>query len=109
MDQILIHKKLEALRYCIARVSEKCPSELLQLEESPDLHDIVVLNLTRSVELCVESQPCYRRFGRGSTDQHGCISPRWRCAGETGVAIRATCDDQCLASKVLRVPDQLRT
>jgi uncharacterized protein YutE (UPF0331/DUF86 family) len=54
MDRVLIAEKLEALRYCIARVAERCPSELVKLEGSADLQDIVVLNLTRSIQLCVD-------------------------------------------------------
>ena len=54
MDQILIREKLEALRYCVARVAEKCPAGLAQLESSADLQDIIVLNLTRSVQLCID-------------------------------------------------------
>lgn len=54
MDRVLIDQKLETLRYCIARIAEKCPTEPAQLESDADLQDIVVLNLTRSIQLCVD-------------------------------------------------------
>ena len=54
MDSILIGQKLEALRHCITRIVEKCPANAALLAEDADLQDIVVLNLTRSVQLCVD-------------------------------------------------------
>ena len=54
MDRILIGQKLEALRYCVARVAEKCPDRVDQLQTNADLQDIVVLNLTRCIQLCVD-------------------------------------------------------
>lgn len=54
MDSILIGQKLEALRHCISRIVEKCPDNASLLAEDADLQDIVVLNLTRSVQLCVD-------------------------------------------------------
>ncbi|MGB5451416.1 MAG: DUF86 domain-containing protein [Sedimenticolaceae bacterium] len=54
MDRILIGQKLEALRHCITRIVEKCPANAGLLAEDADLQDIVVLNLTRSVQLCVD-------------------------------------------------------
>jgi len=54
MDRVLIDQKLETLRYCIARIAEKCPGQPEQLESDADLQDIIVLNLTRSIQLCVD-------------------------------------------------------
>lgn len=54
MDRILIGQKLEALRYCLARSAEKCPADADTLAQDADLQDILVLNLTRSVQLCVD-------------------------------------------------------
>jgi uncharacterized protein YutE (UPF0331/DUF86 family) len=54
MDRILISQKLEALRHCVSRVAEKCPADAATLAQDIDLQDIVVLNLTRSVQLCVD-------------------------------------------------------
>ena len=54
MDRQVIEQKLEALRRCLIRVGEKCPEESLLLEQDADLQDIVALNLTRAVQLCVD-------------------------------------------------------
>jgi uncharacterized protein YutE (UPF0331/DUF86 family) len=50
----VIEQKLEALRRCLARVGEKCPEESALLEQDADLQDIITLNLTRAVQLCVD-------------------------------------------------------
>lgn len=54
MDREVIEQKLEALRRCLQRVAEKCPADPATLGRDPDLQDIVTLNLTRAVQLCVD-------------------------------------------------------
>lgn len=54
MDRDLISEKLESLRRCVHRVSEKCPPDLDTLEQDVDLQDIVTLNLSRAVQLSVD-------------------------------------------------------
>lgn len=54
MDRVLIEQKLESLRRCVARVAAKCPARIETLANDADLQDIVVLNLTRAVQLCVD-------------------------------------------------------
>jgi uncharacterized protein YutE (UPF0331/DUF86 family) len=54
MDRELIWEKLESLRRCLQRVSEKCPAEVERLLSDCDLQDIIALNLSRSVQLCVD-------------------------------------------------------
>lgn len=54
MDRVLIEQKLESLRRCVARVAAKCPAGIETLASDADLQDIVVLNLTRAVQLCVD-------------------------------------------------------
>ena len=54
MDQIILAEKLESLRHCIARIDEKRPSRIELLIDDPDIQDILVLNLTRAVQLCVD-------------------------------------------------------
>ena len=54
MDREVIEQKLESLRRCLQRVAEKCPSDPDTLGRDPDLQDIVTLNLTRAVQLCVD-------------------------------------------------------
>ena len=55
MDQVILTHKLESLRRCIRRVEEKTPSDVDQLIQDPDIQDILVLNLTRAVQLCVDT------------------------------------------------------
>ena len=54
MDRAVIEEKLESLRRCLQRVADKCPPDPETLGRDPDLQDIVVLNLSRAVQLCVD-------------------------------------------------------
>jgi uncharacterized protein YutE (UPF0331/DUF86 family) len=54
LDREVIEHKLESLRRCLQRVAEKCPSDPDTLGRDPDLQDIVTLNLSRAVQLCVD-------------------------------------------------------
>lgn len=54
MVTVIVEQKLESLRRCLARVQDKCPDSLERLESDADTQDIVVLNLTRAVQLCVD-------------------------------------------------------
>ena len=54
MDREVIEQKLEYLRRCLQRVVDKCPPDSETLRRDPDLQDIVAINLTRAVQLCVD-------------------------------------------------------
>jgi len=54
MDREVIEQKLESLRRCLRRVADKCPPDPETLGRDPDLQDIIALNLTRAVQLCVD-------------------------------------------------------
>lgn len=54
MDKIIINKKLDSLYRCINRIQEKCPTDATELKTDLDLQDIIVLNLSRAVQLCVD-------------------------------------------------------
>lgn len=54
MDREIVAEKLEALRRCIRRVTEKCPPDVETLEGDVDLQDILALNLSRAVQLSVD-------------------------------------------------------
>lgn len=54
MDQLILESKLESLRRCLERVEAKTPADADELTADPDLQDILVLNLTRAVQLCVD-------------------------------------------------------
>jgi len=47
-------EKLESLRRCIRRIEDKKPVDVDQLKQDIDLQDILVLNLTRAVQLAVD-------------------------------------------------------
>ncbi|VAW29529.1 Protein of unknown function DUF86, SO_3166 group, partial [hydrothermal vent metagenome] len=46
--------KLESLRKCIARVESRCPDTIEALIQDIDAQDVLVLNLTRAIQLCVD-------------------------------------------------------
>lgn len=54
MDAGVVTAKLESLRRCIARVEARCPATADQLAKDVDAQDIIALNLSRSVQLCVD-------------------------------------------------------
>lgn len=54
MDTLILQEKLEALRRCVRRVEDKRAQTAEQLWEDLDRQDIVTLNLTRAVQLCVD-------------------------------------------------------
>jgi uncharacterized protein YutE (UPF0331/DUF86 family) len=54
MDREVVEQKLESLRRCLRRIEYKCPSEAQTLIEDIDLQDILALNLSRAVQICVD-------------------------------------------------------
>ncbi|MFA7239205.1 MAG: DUF86 domain-containing protein [Sulfuricellaceae bacterium] len=54
MDWPLIEQKLESLRRALQRVKEKCPEDVEALINDYDAQDILALNLTRAIQLCVD-------------------------------------------------------
>ena len=54
MDTLILAQKLESLRRCLQRVETKCPPTPADLANDPDLQDVIVLNLTRAVQLSVD-------------------------------------------------------
>jgi len=54
MDREVIEQKLESLRHCLRRIETKCPEDAQTLASDPDLQDIVALNLSRAVQVCVD-------------------------------------------------------
>jgi uncharacterized protein YutE (UPF0331/DUF86 family) len=54
MDRELIEQKIESLRRCVERVRQKCPATPAALASDPDAQDILTLNLTRAIQLCVD-------------------------------------------------------
>lgn len=54
MDRLIIDRKMDSLRRCLARVRKKCPADAATLAQDADLQDIVVLNLSRAVQICAD-------------------------------------------------------
>lgn len=54
MDREVVEQKLESLRRCLKRIETKCPADPDTLVADFDLQDIVSLNLSRAVQLCVD-------------------------------------------------------
>ena len=54
MDKQVIANKLESLRRCINRVQTKTPASAQALHSDLDLQDILTVNLSRAVQLCVD-------------------------------------------------------
>jgi uncharacterized protein YutE (UPF0331/DUF86 family) len=54
MDREVIEQKLESLRHCLQRIQSKCPADAQTLASDLDLQDIVALNLSRAVQVCVD-------------------------------------------------------
>lgn len=54
MDWPVIEQKLESLRRSLRRVEEKCPQDADTLAKDVDAQDILSLNLTRAVQICVD-------------------------------------------------------
>ncbi len=54
MDREVIDQKIESLRRCLERVRQKCPATADALADDPDAQDILTLNLTRAIQLCVD-------------------------------------------------------
>ena len=54
MDKDVVLNKLESLRRCLQRVQDKTPASVDLLVEDYDLQDIIVLNLERAIQTCVD-------------------------------------------------------
>jgi len=54
MDAVIIAAKLESLRRCVRRIEARRAVSVEVLAEDLDRQDILVLNLTRAVQLCVD-------------------------------------------------------
>lgn len=54
MDSAIVAEKLESLRRCIKRIELKRAASAQQLQQDADRQDILTLNLTRAVQLCVD-------------------------------------------------------
>lgn len=54
MDRVVVERKLDSLRRCLQRVRDKCPRDAGALRGDVDAQDILVLNISRAVQLSVD-------------------------------------------------------
>jgi len=54
VDPLILSEKLESLRRCVQRIEEKRAESAEALRRDPDRQDILGLNLTRAIQLCVD-------------------------------------------------------
>ena len=54
MDKEVLETKLEALIRCVHRIKDQNISTLKELEENLDKQEIIILNLQRAVQICVD-------------------------------------------------------
>jgi uncharacterized protein YutE (UPF0331/DUF86 family) len=54
VDKALIINKLESLMRCVRRIEAKRPNSIETLCQDIDIQDILVLNIERAVQLCVD-------------------------------------------------------
>ena len=53
MDRLIVERKLDSLRHCLERIASKRPASVAALERDADLQDVLTLNLSRAVQICV--------------------------------------------------------
>jgi uncharacterized protein YutE (UPF0331/DUF86 family) len=54
MDRDVIERKLDSLHRCLQRVRDRTPASVSMLQQDIDAQDVLVLNLTRAVQVCVD-------------------------------------------------------
>lgn len=54
MDRLIVERKLDSLQRCLARITSRRPRDVETLEADLDLQDVLVLNLSRAVQICVD-------------------------------------------------------
>jgi len=54
MDELVLEKKIDSILRCIQRVESRIPSTKEEFIEDLDAQDVIVLNLTRIIQLCVD-------------------------------------------------------
>lgn len=54
MDRLIVERKLDSLQRCLARIATKRPQSAAALKADIDLQDVLVLNLSRAVQVCVD-------------------------------------------------------
>lgn len=90
MDRLIVERKLDSLRRCLARIAVKRPASVAALEQDIDLQDVLVLNISRAVQIRVDlashlltelDVPPPNTWARRSTGwrRPPSSTPIWRC------------------------------
>ena len=54
MDKLILEKKIDSILRCLTRIRDRLPKSESEFLEDYDAQDVVVLNLTRAVQLSVD-------------------------------------------------------
>lgn len=54
MDELVLEKKIDSVIRCLQRIENRLPPEKIQFLKDLDAQDVVVLNLSRAIQLCVD-------------------------------------------------------
>jgi uncharacterized protein YutE (UPF0331/DUF86 family) len=54
VDRLVVAEKLESLRRCVQRIEDRRVQTAEALRADPDRQDVLSLNITRAVQLCVD-------------------------------------------------------
>lgn len=54
MAELILDEKLESLRRCVGRIEEKRAHSVAELLSDPDRQDILALDISRAVQICVD-------------------------------------------------------
>ena len=54
MASTIMLAKLDSLHRCLSRIESKTPASVEVLQDDLDIQDIITLNLTRAVQICVD-------------------------------------------------------
>lgn len=54
MDELVLEKKIDSMLRCIQRIESRLPPTKEQFIKDLDAQDVIVLNLTRIIQLCVD-------------------------------------------------------
>jgi len=54
MDRIVLEKRIDSILRCLTRIEQRLPAKESEFIQDYDAQDIVVLNITRAVQLSVD-------------------------------------------------------
>ena len=54
MDKLILEKKVDSILRCLNRIHDRIPDSEYDFLRDLDAQDVVILNLTRAVQLCVD-------------------------------------------------------